>query len=283
MSKYAKQLTKEDLIKAGIKDIYYNPDDSKYHIITKNDTEIGLHRNNQNYLNFNIYELDDEGQHIKKPIKRRFKDCKKISDTYIYKTKVLPLHRAVWAWFKGEVPEGMVVDHIDNKHETHYDNRIENLQLLTPAQNLAKERPVSMNIMTCDMKKPIECYIDKYNYWILEYNKEKEENSSSTEYAHKCRCFYNVYRKKIEYWYKHKEEYENNQKLEKAITFAREYQEERINKIRWFRGKINEAKNKGDKEKWHELVGYYNDYLKIKPFKNTKELINDYFRYFANS
>ena len=177
----------------------------------------------------------------------------------------------------------MIVDHIDNKHETHYDNRIENLQLLTPAQNLAKERPVSMNIMTCDMKKPIEHYIDKYNYWILEYKKEKEKNSSSTEYAHKCRSFYNVYRKKIEYWYKHKEEYENNQKLEKAVTFAREYQEERISKIKWFKNKINEAKNKGDKEKWHEFVGYYNDYLKIKPFKNTKELINDYFRYFANS
>ena len=95
MSKYARQLTKEYLIKAGIKDIFYNPDDSKYHIITKNDTEIGLHRNKQNYLNFNIYDLDDNGQFIKKPIKRKFKACKKILDTYIYKTKVLPLHRAI--------------------------------------------------------------------------------------------------------------------------------------------------------------------------------------------
>ena len=153
MSKYAKQLTKEYLIKAGIKDIFYNPDDSKYHIITKNDTEKELYRNNQNYLYFAIYSFDDKGQHIKRHIKRRFKSSKKISDTYTYKMKGLPLHRAIYAWFKGEVPEGMVVDHIDNKHETHYDNRIENLQLLTPAQNLAKERPVAMNIMTCDMKK----------------------------------------------------------------------------------------------------------------------------------
>ena len=95
MSKYAKKLTKDDLIKAGIKDIYYNPYDLKYHVITKNDKEIGLHRNNQNYLTFNIYELDDNGQFIKKPIKRKFKACKKILDTYIYKTKVLPLHRAI--------------------------------------------------------------------------------------------------------------------------------------------------------------------------------------------
>lgn len=282
MSNYAKQLTKEDLIKAGIKDIFYNPDDSKYHIINKNDKEIGLCRNKQNYLYFSICELDDEGKYIKMPIKRKFKACKKISDTYIYKTKALPLHRAIWAWTKGEVPEGMIVDHIDNKHETHYDNRIENLQLLTPAQNLAKERPVSMNVITCDMKKPIEYYIDKYNYWILEYKKEKEERSSSTKYAGKCRSFYNIYRNKIEYWNKHKEEYENNQKLEKAITFAREYQEERISKIRWFKNKIKEAKANNDLEKWHEFVGYYNDYLKIKPFKNTKELINDYFLYFAS-
>ena len=40
MSNYAKQLTKEDLIKAGIKDICYNPDDSKYHVLTKNDKEM---------------------------------------------------------------------------------------------------------------------------------------------------------------------------------------------------------------------------------------------------
>ena len=281
MSNYARQLTKEDLIKAGIKDIFYNPYDLKYHVLTKNDKEIRLSKNKQNYLYFSIYELDDEGQHIKRPIKRKLKNCKKISDTYIYKTKALPLHRAIWAWTKGEVPEGMIVDHIDNKHETHYDNRIENLQLLTPAQNLAKERPVSMYMVTCDMKKPIEYYIDKYNYWILEYKEEKEENSSSTEYAHKCRCSYNMYKKKIEYWYQHKEKYENNQKLEKAITFAKEYQEERISKIKWFKHKIKEAKANNDLEKWHQFVGYYNDYLKIKPFKNTKELINDYFLYFA--
>ena len=95
MSKYARQLTKEYLIKAGIKDIFYNPYDLKYHVITKNDKEISLSRNKQNYLHFSIYDFDDKGQYIKKPIKRRFKACKKISDTYVYKTKTLPLHRAI--------------------------------------------------------------------------------------------------------------------------------------------------------------------------------------------
>lgn len=283
MSKYAKKLTRDGLIKMGVKDIYFNPYDLQYHVINKNDKEIPLYRNNQDYIYFIIYDLNENGQHIKVPIKRVFKGSAKISDTYVYKMKPIPLHRAIWAWYKGEVPEGMVVDHIDNKHETHYDNRPENLQLLTPAENLAKERPVSTNIMTCNMKKPIEYYIDKYNYWVLKYKKEKEKNSSSTEYAHKCRSAYNVYKKKIRYWYQHKEEYENNQKLEKARIFAREYQEERISKIKWFKNKINEIKAMGDTEKWHEVVGYYNDYLRIKPFKNTKELINDYILYIADN
>lgn len=95
MSKYAKQLTKEELIKAGIKDIFYSTDDSKYHIVTKNDKEIKLGRNKQNYIYFNIYKLDENGNRIKKPVKRKFKACKKISDTYVYKTKTLPLHRAI--------------------------------------------------------------------------------------------------------------------------------------------------------------------------------------------
>ena len=147
MSKYAKKLTKDDLIKMGVKDIYFNPYDLQYHVINKYNRELSLYRNNQDYIYFVISDLDDQGQYIKVPIKRVFKGCTKVSNTYIYKTKTLPLHRAIWAWYKGEVPEGMVVDHIDNKHETHYDNRIENLQLLTPAENLAKERPVSTNII----------------------------------------------------------------------------------------------------------------------------------------
>ena len=104
-----------------------------------------------------------------------------------------------------------------------------------------------MDIIICDMKKPIEYYTDKYNYWLLEYKREKEENSSSTKYAHKCRAFYSIYKKKIRYWYQHEQEYKNNEKLEKARIFAREYQQERIYKIQWFKDKTKEIFKKFDK------------------------------------
>lgn len=57
------------------------------------------------------------------------------------------LARVVWAWCKGECPEDMTVDHIDNKHSTAYDNRIDNLQLLSLSDNL-KKRGYSRNQYT---------------------------------------------------------------------------------------------------------------------------------------
>lgn len=45
------------------------------------------------------------------------------------------VHRVIWIAQNGVIPEGMVVDHINNDK---LDNRIENLQLLTPEDNSSK-------------------------------------------------------------------------------------------------------------------------------------------------
>ncbi len=45
-------------------------------------------------------------------------------------------HRHIWRQLKGEIPDGYEIDHINgNKH----DNRIENLQCITKADNLARK------------------------------------------------------------------------------------------------------------------------------------------------
>lgn len=44
-------------------------------------------------------------------------------------------HRLVWYCFKGEIPRGKVVDHIDNNS---LNNDLDNLQLLTPTENTRK-------------------------------------------------------------------------------------------------------------------------------------------------
>ncbi|MGE6896841.1 HNH endonuclease [Priestia flexa] len=42
-------------------------------------------------------------------------------------------HRVIWAFFNGEIPEGMVINHINGNKK---DNRIENLEVVTPARNV---------------------------------------------------------------------------------------------------------------------------------------------------
>ena len=51
------------------------------------------------------------------------------------KSYSISLSRFLYAWFYGEVEEGMVVDHIDNNT---FNNSLNNLQVLTYEENLAK-------------------------------------------------------------------------------------------------------------------------------------------------
>lgn len=52
------------------------------------------------------------------------------------KCHALGLHRIIYCIFKEDIPEGMTVDHINNKK---LDNRVENLQLLTRSENSKKQ------------------------------------------------------------------------------------------------------------------------------------------------
>lgn len=51
--------------------------------------------------------------------------------------KMVKAHRVVWIAVNGEIPDGYVVDHINNDKS---DNRINNLQLLTPGRNSTKAK-----------------------------------------------------------------------------------------------------------------------------------------------
>lgn len=51
------------------------------------------------------------------------------------------MHRVIWEFVNGPIPEGMVIDHINGVRS---DNRIQNLRLATPSQN-AQNRTRSKN------------------------------------------------------------------------------------------------------------------------------------------
>lgn len=289
MSKnYAKELTKEALIEAGIKEITA---DCKVifdngHILEK---EEDFGRLKQGYLIFSIYALDENGNKIKKPLKRKFKGCKNLINTYCYKTVVIGLHRAMWAWFNGSVPNGFVVDHIDNKHTTLYDNRLENLQLLTPAENLAKEKKErSIRLEKCNMSKPLSYYEEKLNYYLSLYQKEKDLNSSNTAEAHTLRSNIGIYRAKIRYWKAHEEEHhplvKDKALKTKAKELAKAEHKKRLQEIKFLKEIVDEANALYKKERslknkytWKLAIKNYNDYLKNHPFKKQKNLETELF------
>ena len=47
----------------------------------------------------------------------------------------IPLSRVLYAWFKGDIPDGYVIDHVNNNQ---FDNNLDNLEKITIEKNLAK-------------------------------------------------------------------------------------------------------------------------------------------------
>lgn len=177
---YASELTKDELIKSGV----YAVDLENCRVYGPS-TEFIPTINNSGYFMISLYDLDENGNKIKVAIKRQFKGCKKPTETYIYKTRLISLSRLLWAWKYGKVKAGYVIDHVNNKHENLEDYRLENLQEITPAENIAKERKESDFVVKPGKNKTIDHYLAKlYNFTKL-YEQAKKEHDA--EKAHKLR------------------------------------------------------------------------------------------------
>jgi len=61
--------------------------------------------------------------------------------------KLFKINRLVYMAFNGEIPEGYEVDHIDGDR---FNNSIDNLQILTPAENSAKRAYEPKFIAVCN-------------------------------------------------------------------------------------------------------------------------------------
>ena len=202
---YARKLTKEELIKAGISidndlNVYRNGEPvklskskavgtcKKYHI---------YNAKRRPYLFFGIDETDINGQRIKYQLKG------KPAGYWAYKVRTITLQRAVYAWFYGEVPAGMVVDHIDNKHESLYDYRPENLQLLSQKENVHKNSiQANERQLKCGMHKPLEHFENR-----LKQFKEKLANCTDSLERHKLVNECARYEAHVRYWKAHSNEY----------------------------------------------------------------------------
>ena len=124
--------------------------------------------------------------------------------------KNYPIGRAVYSLFIGEIPEGMTVDHIDGNH---WNNRLENLQLLTLKDNYFKEvavRSVWGYVGVCKRhkggykasyrrnNKRIYKYA-KCPHWLAQWYNERVIESGDIDWLNDTPYLSEVYKERIGY------------------------------------------------------------------------------------
>ena len=260
MSKiFARPLTKDYLQKHGVKEI--TPDckvileDGR--VLEKEEDFI---KDKLGYFSFNVFELDENGNRIKIPITKRYKykGYEKLSSTHIYKVRTIYLHRAVYVWFNDEIPEGLIIDHIINKHDTLADNRLENLQLLSQGEHARKDRPLSTRELKCNMTLPLSYYEEKLNTYLNKYNNAKDQKEKTNLRTRICEG-----KARIRYQKSHEEEYKENEEANALKT-----QKERAKDLKQYQKIVDEARKIykdnptiDNKYNWRLAIKVYNDFI----------------------
>ena len=163
---YARKLTKEELLEYGINEVTTTGK------VFRHGKEVKPTIDKQGYFMFRIYAKDENDNKIKIPKKNTTRKSQ-----YSYKTRAIGLHRLMWAWHYGEVPAGMVVDHKNNRHDRIEDYYLDNLQLKTPGENLAKERDNWHKWeIKCNLHKPRSHFEDKLAKYEALYEKAKADH-----------------------------------------------------------------------------------------------------------
>lgn len=139
---YCKSLTKQELQDAGIINVYYNNSSKTWEVIRY------WYKNNSKSKNFAKIKITMAcGKHKYRPDKY----YPKVTFCASQIRYNIPLSRLIYAWFNGDIPDGYVVDHIDNNS---FNNDPKNLQLLTIEENLAKRFEDNPEAWTNQWGKP---------------------------------------------------------------------------------------------------------------------------------
>lgn len=244
---YGKRLTKEELLENGITEVTI---DGR---VFKNGEEVKPIIGDKGYFMFNIYDKDDEGNKIKVPKKNT-----NFKSQYTYKSRAIGLHRLMWAWHFGEVADGMVVDHISNSHDKLEDYHLDNLQLLTPGENLAKERD-NWNVweLKCQLNKPRSFYENKLKGYEMVYEQAKKDHDA--EAVHKLRSNISQTRARLRYYDSHIAEVNAKKQARDAEEARKREYHERAEKKRELKTNLDSTRDMY--KKLREVYGKNDPYV----------------------
>ena len=109
------------------------------------------------------YSVNEEGQ--VKNDNNNYLVRGSLRNGYLRLNSIISIHRLVWETFNGEIPEGMVIDHIDGNRSN---NALSNLRLVTQSENMS-------NAQTNGHKGQVKIsQYDKEGNFIAKYNSIRE-------------------------------------------------------------------------------------------------------------
>lgn len=125
------------------------------------------------------------------------------------KVKSFRVHRLVWEAFNGKIPNGMQINHLDEKPEN---NRLENLELVTPKENInygTRNKKVSYKLINNNPRSKTVLQFDLngniLKEWISTGEVERQTNYDRS-LIQKC-CSKHIYNKSAYgYIWKYKED-----------------------------------------------------------------------------
>ena len=121
---YCKKLTKQELLDAGFTDVKYI--DNQWRVFRR-----WRKNSSKEKIDTEIKVTLACGKHKYRPDKYYHK----ITYSFNRKAINIPLSRFIYVWFKGDIPDGYIIQHINGDS---FHNRPENLQLLTVGDNLKR-------------------------------------------------------------------------------------------------------------------------------------------------
>lgn len=235
MARYARRLTKQDLIDNGITEI------TKDGRVFKYGKEIELYLNTSGYKYLWIYDRDENGCCIKIPGDR--------PGYFTYKQRTISLNRAMIAWHYGVIEDGLVADHIDNDKNNY---NLENLQAISPKENVNKGKDNwHIKETRCQMTKPRKFYEDKLEKFLAEYDEAKKNGEADK--AHHLRGKISQTRSRLRYWDSHKEEYEEYITSKEIKNELRDNWKQNVKDRKLLEQYKQMFKESGNKRMWHQM------------------------------
>lgn len=193
---YAREITKEYLKSLGVEHV--SEDGSTIIVNGKEKNTYNNYSGNRLYKQVRLYDHDIR---FEIPVKER--NCG--TGTFY-----LGVHVLNYVWNKGDKPQGMVIDHIDNNP---LNNHISNLQCITPRENVNKDKDRPPRVVHMPKYITLEEIERKLEGWTEFYEQAKKDHDAYA--AHRGRCNISLWRARHRMFLEDPEKYTKTSKQPK--------------------------------------------------------------------